>query len=63
MTRPRTGPSGAQHYAQQVATCHRKRTYLSRTVAANAAWILKLIGRNHQPYRCPICGDWHLRSS
>lgn len=52
--------SGAQLYAQQVTTCQRKRPYLSRQTAANAAWLLNALGRNLQPYRCPICADWHL---
>lgn len=43
-----------------VATCKRKQTYLSWTTASNAATILSWLGRNLQPYSCPICGNYHL---
>lgn len=60
----RLGPSGAELYAEQLRTCRRKRTYLSRTTAANAAFLLALVPtmRPVEPYRCAYCGDWHLCS-
>lgn len=60
-----TNPSGAELYAQGLAVCKRKTSYLSRTTAGNAAWILNLLPRRNapvEPYRCPYCADWHLRS-
>lgn len=64
MTTP-LGPSGAQTYADHVAVCLAKRSYLSRTLAANAAWILNLLPNRRnpvEPYRCHVCKDFHLRS-
>lgn len=60
----RHGPSGAQHYTQQVETCRRKNSYGTKLLASNAAWILNLIPgrRPAEPYRCPICADWHTRT-
>lgn len=46
-----------------IRRCRRKRTFLSRQVAANAAWLLRaaLIGPPLEPFRCGVCGDWHLQ--
>lgn len=48
---------------QAVRTCRKQRSYLSRQLAANTAWLLRaaLIGPPMEPYRCSVCADWHLR--
>lgn len=45
-------------HAKQIANCESKRAYRSR----GAAMIRAHHHHNYKvyPYRCPICGDWHL---
>lgn len=50
--------------ADQAARCRRKRSYLSRQLAANAAWLLRAACIDLtplEPYHCPVCDDWHLK--
>lgn len=41
--------------------CTRKRRYRTAADALDAARVLGL-ERQRKPYRCPICGHWHLTS-
>jgi hypothetical protein len=48
----------------EVSRCRRKRSYLSRSLAANAAWLLRAACIDTtplEPYHCTVCDDWHLR--
>ena len=44
---------------EQWRMCTRKRRYRSQADALEAAGLLGL-ERVRKPYRCPICGQWHL---
>jgi hypothetical protein len=47
---------------EQWRMCTRKRRYKTQADALDAAALLGL-ERQRTPYRCPICGHWHLSTS
>lgn len=52
-----------------IETCEEKKTFKTQVQAENAVRRLRRITETHDrvfrpltPYRCPICGLWHLTS-
>jgi hypothetical protein len=42
-------------------TCQGKRPYRTKKAAKGAIKFIKNTGaRPPEPYRCPVCGDWHI---
>lgn len=47
--------------ANGIAICASKRHYRSRREAKSHARLYREVYKHKQhPYRCPVCGDWHL---
>lgn len=51
----------AEQAARRAATCERKKTYFTRDEAKSTAKRLNRLKRtNLKPYRCVVCGLYHL---
>jgi hypothetical protein len=59
----RDGSLSPEEYA--AAVCRSKIDYLTEPLAANAAYLLALAHPQYwplEPYQCPVCDVWHLRT-